>query len=318
MSGVSAPGGAELMSGPKLLRFDVTRALDSEAPQSVATWLFLPPRDRIGQNTRLIVCLPGGTYDKRYYHLEIPDHPGYSMAEHLARAGHVVLSIDHWGMGESTRPARAADITPERVAAANHAVTVEALRRLQLGTLDPRLAPIVGALSVGVGHSMGGMLTVLQQAEHRSHAQVVILGKSMLRIDRADFLGEGGNSGRMDYGDYYFPDRANLRRVFYWEDVPVAVIAADTAAQVATPGALVARTNASDVATEAAARIDVPVFLGIGERDTAPRPHDEPRYYQVCPDVTLFLLPRSAHCHNFASTRERLWDRLLAWIPTVV
>jgi len=306
------------MSGPKLVRFDVTRAVGSETRQSVAAWLFLPPKDRISSATRLIVCLPGGTYDKRYYHLEIPDHPGYSMAGRLARAGHVVLSVDHWGMGESTRPENVCDITPERVAAANHALTVEALYRLERGMLDRSLAPIVGALSVGVGHSMGGMLTVLQQAAHRSHAQIAILGKSMLRIDRTDFLGEGKSPDTIDPNGYYMPDRANLRRVFYWEDVPVAVIAADTAAQVETPGTLVARTTASEVATQAASTIDVPVFLGIGERDTAPQPHDEPRYYPVCPDITLYLLPRSAHCHNFASTRERLWDRLLAWIPTVV
>jgi hypothetical protein len=72
------------------------------------------------------------------------------------------------------------------------------------------------------------------------------------------------------------------------------------------------------VATEAAKAVDVPVFLGLGERDTAPRPYDEPRYYPASADITLFLLPRSAHCHNFASTRTRLWDRLAAWIPSVV
>jgi len=303
---------------PRRLRFDVTTAVDSETPQSVAAWLFTPPKARVSAATRLVVCLPGGTYDKRYYHMVIPGHPGYSMAEHLADAGHVVLSVDHWGMGDSTRPQRASDITAERVAAANHAVTAEALRRLERGLLDPKVPPIVGPLSVGVGHSMGGMLTVVQQAAHRSHAQIAILGKSMLKIDRTDFVGAGRTPEAIDYGDYYMPDRANLRRVFYWEDVPEAVIAADTDAEVETPGTLVARTNSSDVATEAAKAVDVPVFLGLGERDTAPRPYDEPRYYPASPDITLFLLPRSAHCHNFASTRTRLWDRLAAWIPTVV
>jgi pimeloyl-ACP methyl ester carboxylesterase len=305
------------MSPPNSVHFDVTEAVGAATPQRLATWLFLPSRDRIGAQTRLIVCLPGGTYDKRYYHLEIDGHPGYSMSEHLAAAGHIVLSVDHWGVGESTRPERASDITPEATAAANHAVTIEALRRIKTGELDHRLAPIESIASVGVGHSMGGMLTVLQQASHRTHAQLAILGKSVLRIDRTDFVGEGRRPETIDYGDYYLPDRANLRRVFYWEDVPEAVIAADTAAQVATPGTLVARTNSADVMTEAATMIDVPVFLGIGERDTIPKPRDEPRYYSACPDMTLFLLPRSAHCHNFASSRTRLWDRLLSWIPTV-
>jgi len=29
--------------------------------------------------------------------------------------------------------------------------------------------------------------------------------------------------------------------------------------------------------------------------------------------VTLVVLPGSAHCHNFAGTREVLWDRLANW-----
>jgi alpha-beta hydrolase superfamily lysophospholipase len=298
------------------LRFDVTEVVGASSAQSVATWLFVPPADRIGPHTRLAVCLPGGTYDKRYYHLAIPGHPGYSMAEHLASAGHVVLSVDHWAVGDSTRPERAADVTPEAVSAANHAVTTQALDRLRDGTLTPALAALPDAVSIGVGHSMGSMLTVLQQAAHRSHAQLAILGKSMVYIDRTHF-GADKHPEETNRGDYVWGDRENLRRVFYWEDVPEEVIAADTAAQVPVPTLLAARTLSADVCTQAAAAIDVPVFLGIGERDTVAAPRDEPRYYGACPDITLYVLPRSAHCHNFASTRAQLWDRLLRWIPAV-
>jgi len=29
-------------------------------------------------------------------------------------------------------------------------------------------------------------------------------------------------------------------------------------------------------------------------------------FFSHCPDYTLFVLPRSGHCHNFASTRRAL------------
>lgn len=302
----------------KTLTFDVTEAVGASTSQHVAAWLFLPPKARLGAATRLLVCLPGGTYDKRYYHMEIPGHPGYSMAERLAQAGHVVLSVDHWGVGESSRPESAAGVTAEAVAAANHAVGVEALRRARQGELDPGLTPLPDITSVGIGHSMGGMLTIVQQAAHRTHRQICILGKSAFQHNRAHFTDAGRASMRaVDVTAYRFGDRGQLRQAFYWHDVPEAVIAFDTASAVEVPGPLAARTSGDNVALDDAAKIEVPVFIGVGERDTVLSAHEEARYYPASSDITVYLLPRSAHCHNFASTRAQLWDRVIRWIPTV-
>ena len=70
------------------------------------------------------------------------------------------------------------------------------------------------------------------------------------------------------------------------------------------------------VAAEAAA-VSVPVFVGAGERDVVPDPWIEPKAYRSANDVSLFVCPRMAHMHNFASTRERLWARLHAWGETI-
>jgi hypothetical protein len=35
------------------------------------------------------------------------------------------------------------------------------------------------------------------------------------------------------------------------------------------------------------------------------------------PDITTVVLADSAHCHNMASSRHRLWRRLLDWAATV-
>jgi hypothetical protein len=63
--------------------------------------------------------------------------------------------------------------------------------------------------------------------------------------------------------------------------------------------------------------VSVPVFIGLGERDTAPEPHREPSAYTNSSDVTLFICERMAHMHNFASTRDALWDRLVRWCASL-
>ncbi len=46
-------------------------------------------------------------------------------------------------------------------------------------------------------------------------------------------------------------------------------------------------------------------------------PHHEPAAYEKSSDVTVFVAPRMAHMHNFASTRAMLWDRLAGWAAAV-
>jgi hypothetical protein len=46
-------------------------------------------------------------------------------------------------------------------------------------------------------------------------------------------------------------------------------------------------------------------------------PRLEPAAYASSPDITIFVLPRSGHMHNFASTRHVLWRRIDAWVRGV-
>ena len=107
--------------------------------------------------------------------------------------------------------------------------------------------------------------------------------------------------------------RELLEPFFYGSFVDREVIAADTAMAAdlwlngGAAGAVFGYTS------RAAATISVPVFLGFGEQDASASPHQEPAAYSQSRDVTLFVLPSSAHCHNFAPTRKQLWDRMIAW-----
>ena len=71
------------------------------------------------------------------------------------------------------------------------------------------------------------------------------------------------------------------------------------------------------IASDHAGRVECPVFIGLGERDLTPDHHNEPRAYYSSSDITLFLLPKSAHCHNMANTRHKLWDRLARWVAAL-
>jgi pimeloyl-ACP methyl ester carboxylesterase len=70
------------------------------------------------------------------------------------------------------------------------------------------------------------------------------------------------------------------------------------------------------VAKEARA-IDVPVLVGCGEIDVVPDPWAEPSSYRGSRDVSVFVVPRMCHMHNFARTRELLWERLAHFAQSV-
>jgi hypothetical protein len=62
----------------------------------------------------------------------------------------------------------------------------------------------------------------------------------------------------------------------------------------------------------------VPVLFANGERDVSPDPRAEASRFSLCNDFTMYLLPRSAHCQTFASTRHLFWNRMYDWSRTIL
>ena len=58
-------------------------------------------------------------------------------------------------------------------------------------------------------------------------------------------------------------------------------------------------------------------LVGYGVVDVSPDPRAEAGLYRNSPDITTLVLADSAHCHNMASSRYRLWRRLLDWAAAV-
>ena len=266
--------------------------VSGDAPPGARTLrgdLFHPPAASLGDPPALLVCLPGGGMSRRYFDLEAPGDASYSMARRLAARGFVVATLDPLGVGESDAPDDGWTLAPEALARV-HASACEQLRaRLAEGRLAAALPPLAGLVSIGVGHSAGALLTVHQQAAARSHDALALLG----------FAGCGLPPVLTDAERRYAGDAAATRRDLralaqarfgtplpgggtaasdYLIAVPVpdaarAAIAAAGSRMLALVGQLSLIPGASRPELEA---VDVPVFLGVGERDILESPHAIP------------------------------------------
>jgi pimeloyl-ACP methyl ester carboxylesterase len=308
--------------GPIELSFDITADLSADVTEGrqilISAWLFFPDDiSLLGERPVTMSLTAGGSYDKRYHHLEIPGHPGYSAAEHLAGLGNIVILTDHLGVGGSTRVPDQKKTTRYVVAQANHAALQQFYARLASGDLHPDLPAYGDFIRIGGGHSMGAMMTTIQQGTHKTWDAIMFLGYTVQGVHgfangkhfrMADLLPQGGE--RPDYTEI---DRSTQRDNFHFGDVPEAVMQADDAIAVPTPSQIGMVSIERDIITADAAKIAVPVLFGNGERDVSPDPRAEAGYFPLCSDFTLYLLPGSAHCHTFANTRHQFWDRMHAW-----
>ena len=304
---------------PRPLSFDVTGQVPIEGEHRIAAWAFPPTVQQ--ERTPLLLCLPGGSYTKAYWHLEVPGRSGYSFGEHLSAAGMLVVAVDHLATGESSRHPRAAELTPDVVSKANSAALAQIVTRVAEGRLVEGLGPLDLGPIVAVGHSMGAMLAIFQQSLYGGFDGLALLGYGVVGpFAKAQGIGAPSyesimgpaREGALD--EPFLADRKPLQHHFYWEDVPADVIAADELTNTPLPGVTGPLSIVPFIATDHAGRIECPVFLGLGERDSTTGHHEEPRAYTACRDLSLFVLPGSAHCHNTATTRQLLWNRLVRWI----
>jgi pimeloyl-ACP methyl ester carboxylesterase len=316
-------------------KIDVTGSARLAGRQELAATAFLPGPLPAGVAPIVMFAVPGGGYSRGYFDVHFDGFAGYSEAEHHAARGIVLVAFDPIGVGDSTTTALEA-ITFSTLADTYADAVRQVLARIAAGTLDPSLPRLERPFVVGIGQSMGGCVSILAQGRHRVFEGVAPLGYSAihtvlplrdaakLAAVRAQFSFEAGGDARAIsvaatsavIGDFVHP--------FHWEDVPQAILDADMATgyplrkinppfgSATVPPCAVQMMSPGAVRAEAAS-IDVPVLVGVGERDVCPDPWAEPSAYRASRDVSVFVVPAMAHMHNFAGTRSKLWDRLADW-----
>ncbi len=312
------------------LRLDTGVALAGEAPLQVAASVWLPAAPQ--QARALLICLPGGNMNRRYFDLRPDDGDAtFSFAAQMTARGFAVAAFDHLGLGDSSKPDDGWRLTPEVLTQANAAASAALQMRLRAGLGEG--IPSLALPSIGVGHSMGAMLTVLQQHAARTHAAIALLGFSTRGLP--EYL----PPALKDTADPVAvrPQLVDLARKMFGQPYPVihrgggnntelfgsraadprGVAALKPATDCVLPVPAMMSMIPGNVAPEAAA-LDVPVFLGIGERDMVGAPHVVPAAFGGSRDVTLYLLAQAGHSHFLFPARTALYDRLASWAGSIL
>lgn len=267
--------------------------------QHIAATLTMPTGN---SNGTLLVCLPGGSYSRFYYQAKFENFEGYSFTDYMKAKGFTVLALDHLGMGDSARPESVEHLDKSCIAAFNHAAVQDVLTQFET---RPRL--------IGIGHSMGGMALIEQQANHSTFDKIGVLGWTNigLSIDTSEL------ELQTDRHQYAPTDRSLMRRLFHLPDVPEDLIEQDDAHASLTPSPFASQAVQPGIVEGEAATITCPVLLAYGEVDISPTPANEPRFYKNAKSIDLKVIAGSAHNHNHATTRTTLWDDIAAFAVTV-
>lgn len=308
------------------LRLPAGVELPGEPALEIAASVWLPAEPLAAPAA--LLCLAGGNMNRRYFDLDAPGDDSFSFAAQMSVRGFVVIALDHLGLGDSTRPADGYALTPDLLASANTCATAIVLARLHAGTLHADLPALPGLRSVGIGHSMGAMLTVLQQVHARAHAAIALLGfstKGLPKYLQADVRELASDSkavrarlvefARRMFVEPYPRIRSSGNGAEVYGSAkadPLGVAALKAATDCLLPVPAFLSMIPGNVAPEAA-RIEVPVFLGLGDRDMAGPPHEIPAAFPASRDVSLLVLPETGHSHFLFASRTLLFDRLAWW-----
>jgi hypothetical protein len=120
--------------------------------------------------------VPGGGLDRAYYDLRAGGGTRFSFAVQMAERGCITIAIDPLGIGGSTRPRRGFELTADVHARALARLHHTVCARLRAGSLIASLPPLRDLVSIGVGHSVGALLVLFQQAAERSYDALALLG----------------------------------------------------------------------------------------------------------------------------------------------
>jgi pimeloyl-ACP methyl ester carboxylesterase len=226
---------------------------------------------------------------------------------------------------------------------------------LKAGTLLDSFPPLVDPVVAGIGQSMGGCMTVVQQGRHECYDGIGILGYSAVHTHppempgtppitvpwiprdvvpnvwvQADPANDPGvvNKSAMAKAliSNGMPEAGpSMAWGFYYSDVPQSVLDTDLVdfptrdgnpppwASITLPVVVAIWCLQPGAVAPEAAGVTVPVLIAQGERDVVGDPKGEMRAYQSATSIDWFRCPRMGHMHNFAGTRELLWQRIHNW-----
>lgn len=275
-----------------------------------------------------LVCLPGGGMNRHYFDLTAKDGAddakSFSFVHQMTARGFIVVTMDYLGVGDSDRPADGHALTPDLLVQANAAVQAQVLESLRKDVPD--------LVTIGIGHSMGAMMTILQQARDGTHVAIALLGFSTRGMP--EYLSGEARALAAEGHEVVRARLVELARKTFVEPYPVIRTGASTsmfAGSKADPRAASIIKPAADVmlpvpaflsmlpgnVAPEAAQIKVPVYLGLGELDIAGPTEQIPASFPASPDVGLHIWPATGHSHFLFPARASVFEQIAAWASSV-
>lgn len=319
----------------RVVNIDTGREIAPDISLSIEVTIVAPAPDAGPPPRAYVLAIPGGTYNRQYWDMLPPGRVGYSQAEYSAKRGVVFIACDYLGGGKESRPDEGDFIGLEAQADAAHAVFKYISNNVRRGTLIESFPPISEPIFIGIGQSLGGFITLIQQAKYEDYTSIGVFGASPLLgapvreeypiywkdLSRAEqrlwMLESICRIAGVESLPHYHCSPRQYGAGWQMVDTPQDLLRYDVEQCLTLlPRFCVVDAMMPDYLKRYADRIRSPIFLAFGDHDTATHSaHGEPAGYPASLDITLVVIPKMAHMHNFAETRARLWDRFLDWLP---
>lgn len=300
-------------------QIDISTEFSLPGLNQIAYSAFLPAADRLSNDITVLFCLPGGTLNRGYFDIRAMDGK-HSFALSMAEQGYIVICIDHPGVGQSDIPDDAYLLTIDLVAAVDAFIVEKIKTELVCGDFDKRYAPIGNLRSIGVGHSMGGFITVEIQSKFSSYDALVLLGSgfsghlTMLNEEEKSFANQPQSSIR--------DNAVGLLKKRHGEPLPKvhnALFEQELIKGVRTVllGSIGLLTMIPGSIEKELPNIKVPTFFGFGDDDMGAVPQEVTAKLTQCSDMTVVIFPDTGHNHFAFDTTDYQFERIGKWIETV-
>ncbi|NNC39027.1 MAG: alpha/beta hydrolase [Acidimicrobiales bacterium] len=261
-------------------------------------------------------CLPGGGVSTELFDLGTYEDFDYSFVSRMTELGHTLIAMDHPGTGTNPLPPDHPFLKPRQAADYEYAALEQFLEQ----------ADFTDRPLFGVGHSMGGMMTILTQGRRAPFDAICLFGSSAGGLDwglddhektyigREDAIGHdieelvirkfkmpftppmGGPSGSITFGGANEALNQRLR------DIGTELYAA---------GGMMGMIRGS-MTTEVEA-ITCPIFFAFGDHDIGIPPKDAPKDFINAESTELVVLENTGHNSFAFPSIETLCDRLNYW-----
>ncbi len=257
---------------------------------------------------RAVLMIPPTLVTHRVWDADVPGDWSFSGLEQAARRGYHAYSFDHWGYGDSSKPANGMEVTFERMLPQTGALLEWIRNRTGAGQVDL----VSGSLGNSVALALGGAASPIDATSVGSIVMTSNVYANASLALRATVLSPAACDLQPPPPEGYTETAPPLYAVILWNAEPEAQLWAYQA----FPGryAQGPTQEGCDLPVYPAALGRAPALVVYGDRDLLTDASDVAQFVDEYggPVKTLFL-PGGGHAPNFEAVRHQFWDAAFDW-----